>query len=339
MVRDGQIDAGRQVRPAAERQCRCGRVFPCAVRGFGAAVDYQAVRRVAERRSHRRARRPMGAGASRAPSRWPATLALVAAVGDDLNERAWTQIADALGTIEYDERGTAGHAAFAAYARAALRPVYREAGLASKGGRDAWRAALAPHRDRRSGRLGRSGNYCRGAAPLCASLSRIETRYAPDEQAVVLSIVARYADAATFAQLHEVAKSARNETELRRYYTALMQVRDPQLAAAADQDRPLARKSRRRPSRCDCGWCLRSARRTSSWPGMPTSEHLDCAAGPAPAQWPPVYRPVQSGNVLAFGAARQVGELGQGAPAGGNGAGPGARHGNRPIQGWPRRRC
>ncbi len=56
---------------------------------------------------------------------------------------------------------------------------------------------------------------------------------APDEQAMILSIVARDADAATFAQLHAVAKSARNETELRRYYTALMQVRDPQLAAAA----------------------------------------------------------------------------------------------------------
>ena len=35
-------------------------------------------------------------------------LGLVAAVGTDTNERVWTQIADALGTIEYDERGTPG---------------------------------------------------------------------------------------------------------------------------------------------------------------------------------------------------------------------------------------
>ena len=49
----------------------------------------------------------------------------------------------------------------------------------------------------------------------------------------MLTIVARYADAATFRQLHGVAKSAANETELRRYYTALMDVRDPALAAAA----------------------------------------------------------------------------------------------------------
>ncbi len=54
-----------------------------------------------------------------------------------------------------------------------------------------------------------------------------------DDQESVLSIVARYADAGAFEQLHSVAKSARNETELRRYYEALMRVRDPQLAAAA----------------------------------------------------------------------------------------------------------
>jgi len=52
---------------------------------------------------------------------------------------------------------------------------------------------------------------------------------------MVLAIVARSADAAAFEQLHAVAKSAGNETELRRYYRALMQVRDPQLAAQAAQ--------------------------------------------------------------------------------------------------------
>jgi hypothetical protein len=54
-----------------------------------------------------------------------------------------------------------------------------------------------------------------------------------DDQAMVLSIVARHADAAAFQQLHDVARSAANETELRRYFAAMMQVTDPQLAAQA----------------------------------------------------------------------------------------------------------
>ena len=45
----------------------------------------------------------------------------------------------------------------------------------------------------------------------------------------------RNADAATFEQLHQLAATATNETEQRRYYFALMQVGDPKLAAEAAQ--------------------------------------------------------------------------------------------------------
>jgi aminopeptidase N len=48
-------------------------------------------------------------------------LALAAAMGGDLDARIWEQIAAALSTIEYDERGTPGHNAFAAYARSILQ--------------------------------------------------------------------------------------------------------------------------------------------------------------------------------------------------------------------------
>ncbi len=159
-------------------------------------------------------------------------LALVAAVGNDLNERAWTQIAGALGTIEYDERETAGHAAFAAYARTVLRPVYEQLGWQARAGE-----TPGVQRLRRTviGALGAWGDRAviAEARRRFAEFVKDRSSMHPDEQAVVLSIVAREADAATFAQLHAVAKSAQNETELRRYYTALMLVRDPQLAAAA----------------------------------------------------------------------------------------------------------
>jgi aminopeptidase N len=159
-------------------------------------------------------------------------LGLVAAVGDDLNERIWTQIADALGTVEFDERGTPGHAAFAAYARAALRPVYEKLGWQAKAGETPGVQRL---RRKVIGDLGEWGDQAiiAEARRRFAKFVKDRDSIPPDEQAVLLSIVARDADAETFAQLHAVAKSAANETELRRYYTALMQVRDPQLAAAA----------------------------------------------------------------------------------------------------------
>jgi hypothetical protein len=49
----------------------------------------------------------------------------------------------------------------------------------------------------------------------------------------VLSIVAYHADAATFKQLHAVARTGKNETETRRLYRALFHVRDPHLAGRA----------------------------------------------------------------------------------------------------------
>ena len=45
----------------------------------------------------------------------------------------------------------------------------------------------------------------------------------------------RGADAVTYEQVHAMAKQAKDEAELERYYTALVNVRDPQLAAQAAQ--------------------------------------------------------------------------------------------------------
>jgi aminopeptidase N len=56
---------------------------------------------------------------------------------------------------------------------------------------------------------------------------------APDDQNMILTIVAQNADASAFEQLHAIAKGSRNETEVRRFYPVLMRVRDPQLAARA----------------------------------------------------------------------------------------------------------
>ena len=162
----------------------------------------------------------------------PTYLRLASAMGSDLNERAWNQVVGALNTIEYAERGGPGHDAFVDYAQSLLRPVFGKLGWDGRPGE-----APGTQRLRRTmiGSLGLWGDkdIIAEARRRFALFIKDRSMLKPDEQAVVLTVVARNADAATFRQLHAVAKSAANETELRRYYTALMQVRDPALADSA----------------------------------------------------------------------------------------------------------
>jgi len=53
-------------------------------------------------------------------------------MGSDLDDRAWDQIAGALGTVEDYERGSPGHDAFVVYARAVMRPVFDRLGWNAK---------------------------------------------------------------------------------------------------------------------------------------------------------------------------------------------------------------
>jgi aminopeptidase N len=164
----------------------------------------------------------------------PTYLALASSMGSDLDERAWSQITGALGTIEYDERGAAGHDAFTAYARNLLKPVADRLGWDAKPEETPGIQKL-----RRSvlGDLGEWGDaeVLTEARKRLAAFLKDRSAIQPDDQAMILGIVARNADHATFQQLHEVAKSAQDETELRRFYETLMRVRDPRLADQAVQ--------------------------------------------------------------------------------------------------------
>jgi aminopeptidase N len=162
----------------------------------------------------------------------PTYLRLAESMSGRLDARAWEQIAEALGTIEHDERGTVGYPAFTAYARALVKPV------ALRLGWDPAPNEPPGNTDLRDTVLLDLGAW--GDAPTIAQARQrfaafVANRDAlsPDEQRSVLSIVAIDADQATFDGLHAIAKSARNETEARRYYGALMNVRDPTLAQEA----------------------------------------------------------------------------------------------------------
>lgn len=164
----------------------------------------------------------------------PTYLALASSMGSNLDERAWTQILGALSEIEYDERGTPGHDAFTTYACRIIKPVAEHLGWNA-------RADEAPgiQKIRRAmlSDLGAWGDdaVIGEARKRFAAFVKDNSAIRPDDQAMVLGIVAQNADESTFQQLHEIAKSARDETEVRRFYTALMFVRDPKLAEKAVQ--------------------------------------------------------------------------------------------------------
>jgi len=161
-------------------------------------------------------------------------LAMAASMGPDLDSRAWEQIAAALGRIEYDVRGAAGHDAFVARARSIVQPAAQQLGWEARAkespGVQQLRRALIED-------LGDWGDtdIIDHARARFAAFVGDHTAISPNDQAMIFGIIAQHADPAVFEQLHAIAKAAGDETEQQRYYSALMQVRDPQLAREAAQ--------------------------------------------------------------------------------------------------------
>jgi aminopeptidase N len=156
-------------------------------------------------------------------------LALASAMGGDRDARAWQQIVRALAIIEYAERGSPGAKAFAAYARALIKPVADDLG---------WDAApqetpdVGDLRDTLLRDLSRWGDQATidEARRRFAAFVKEPGSLSADAQTTLLTIVGQNADAATFAQLHALAKGAKDDTFMERCYVALARVRDPDLA-------------------------------------------------------------------------------------------------------------
>jgi aminopeptidase N len=162
----------------------------------------------------------------------PGYLGLAAAMGSDADSRAWQQIATALGTIEYSERGSAGHDAFAAYARSLLRPMGDRLGWDERPGETPDVQELRRTLLRDLGVLG-DADVIAEARRRYQLFLKDHAAVRPDDQELVLGIVAQYADAATFEQLHGIARDEKDAGAQERYYTALMNVADDSLAQRA----------------------------------------------------------------------------------------------------------
>jgi aminopeptidase N len=149
--------------------------------------------------------------------RLPSYLALASSMGADLDTRAWVQIAQALETIEYAERGTVGHDGFAAYARSILRPAFVRLGWDAMPGETPGVQRLRRKLLSDLGIWGDSAVIDEARKRFSAFVTDHKA-ITPDYQAVVLSIVAHYADAATFDRLHAIARAATDQAVLERYY-------------------------------------------------------------------------------------------------------------------------
>jgi aminopeptidase N len=161
-------------------------------------------------------------------------LALAGSMGGDLDARAWTQIADALAVVEYDERETPGHDAFATYARSVLRPAVDRLGWDGRPGDSAAQQSLRRLLLRYLGEWG-DQKVIDEARVRFARFRQDAAAISPDDQAMILSIVGRYADAATFEQLHQLARQANDAAQKQRLYEALSGVADPKLAEQVPQ--------------------------------------------------------------------------------------------------------
>jgi aminopeptidase N len=159
-------------------------------------------------------------------------LALASHMDGDLDTRAWQQISAALGAIEYNERGSPGHEAFTMYARSILAPAFAALGWDAKPGQTPDQEEL-----RRSliAELGSWGDaeVIHGARQRFESFLKDPASLPASDQPPILAVVAYHADADTFEQLLKLARGAKSLSEIERFYIALAQVRDPQLAEKA----------------------------------------------------------------------------------------------------------
>jgi aminopeptidase N len=111
-------------------------------------------------------------------------------MGGDLDTRAWEQIAAALSTIEYAERHTPGHEAFATYARSLLKPAADRLGW---DGRPGETPAVQQLRRTLLGDLGLWGDQAviAEAQRRFAAFLKDHSAIDPDDQSMVLSIIAQ----------------------------------------------------------------------------------------------------------------------------------------------------
>jgi aminopeptidase N len=156
-------------------------------------------------------------------------LDLVDQLGSEDNRAVAEQVIRTLIRVDFLERGRPGRAAFQAYARTVLRPIFDRLG---------WQGVAGEANDRvlmRARLIGVLGDF--GDETILAEAKQRFAAYLSDPASLppnlrgpVTHLVGRTADRAMYNTLLALARKSTNTGERMRYYSALASDRDPALA-------------------------------------------------------------------------------------------------------------
>jgi aminopeptidase N len=156
-------------------------------------------------------------------------LDFVDSLRDEKSYVVWSQIFSGLDRIDGLEMAEAGRAGFRLYASALLRPQLQRLGWEPKASESSQDALLRTGVISRLGVYGDEGVIEEAKARFAKFLAKPDSL--PAELRVpVLRIVGRYADRATYDQLHDLARKAKGTEERRLYYHSMAGALDPELA-------------------------------------------------------------------------------------------------------------
>jgi aminopeptidase N len=156
-------------------------------------------------------------------------FALMDNLSDNGDRAVWDQVIRTLSRIDHIERGRPGRAAFWAYARAKLRPVFGRVGWERKAEEPADRASLRARLIRTLGDMGDAAVVAEAKLRFAAFL--LEPNSLPaDLLDPVTHIVGLNADRAAYDTLIELARKTTKTDERVRYYSAAASARNPEFA-------------------------------------------------------------------------------------------------------------
>ena len=159
-------------------------------------------------------------------------LALTKRVTPDMPPHVIEDVTGRLDQLNFLYEGLPGQAAFQAYARSVLDPVLAKLGWEAVPGEDQNSAVLRTTVILVLGNLNDPAVIAE-ARKRFATYVKDPTSLTPDLRRDVLRIVAEYADAATWDQIHTLAKDAKSNLEKRELYVLLGTTLDKDLAAKA----------------------------------------------------------------------------------------------------------
>ena len=165
--------------------------------------------------------------AARAPAN--SFFELVDSLSEDSGRAVWDQVIRTLSRIDHLERGRPARAAFRAYARGKLRPLFERIGWDKKAEEPAERALLRARLIRTLGDFGDEAVIAEAKRRFAAFL-RDPVALPADLREPVTHLVGHAADRATYDTLLGLARKTTQTDERVRYYNAAASASNPEFA-------------------------------------------------------------------------------------------------------------